>query len=224
MKALIISFFALLVHITSFAQQQDIKITVTEDKKKIEGYEMKGASGKVQFDFATTEAALIKELKKYGKLEKTRPPYVVINAKLPSFSSDLIDVYAVLTSETGGTSIWIGAKQPAKNVKEFVYEFCLNMYKTDLQNQITEAETVILNKNKEYQKKITEGESLQADIEDNKKEKLRLEQSLQQNGLQKITLEKAIEQNKTDKSAVLLEVEKAKKVVEAKKVKLSQLK
>ncbi len=222
MKIINLFIVSMLLHVSGIAQE--VKITVTEGKRKIEGYDMKGASAKVLFDFTTTESALLKELKKYGKVEKNRPPYVVIGASIPSFSSDLIDVYAELTSETGATSIWIGTKQNAKNVKEFVYNFCLDMYKKDLETQISEAESVILNTNKEYQRKITGGEKLQADLEDNKKEKLKLEQSLQQNGIEKIELEKAIEQNKLDKAALLTEVEKVKKVVEAKKLKLSQLK
>jgi len=219
MKKFVMSFMLFLMSFPIFSQQ----VSVSEETKKADGTDYKGYASKVVFDLPKVEEAWAKEMKKYGKLERGKDFWVLRNGNIPSVSSQIIVVYSKVTAGNDGTTIWVGTAEANEGLKGLLYSFSINMYKNDLMEQLQEAETVLLNTNKGYEKKISEGDNLQKKIAGNKADKLKLEQSLQQNAIDLKQYEADVEKNKLEKQAALDEMEKIKKIIEQKKENLKMV-
>ena len=133
-------------------------------------------------------------------------------------------VFATTTEKIRVQPRWIGIKPadwPEEDVKKImkelektIYGFGVKFNQDKIQVQIDESVRASLAVEKQQQKLVNQNKEMNVKLEDNKREKIQLEESLENNKLEYETLLKKIEKNKHDQDSVSLAGEQIKKVTE----------
>ena len=161
-----------------------------------------------------------KELKSLGKVSSEKGTYVIEAANFPAASGGTCRILSQVSSTGKGTRVWISintgdgkVKSGSKGyngTKSFLEDFAKNMYRTDIERQIAEAQKAVSIAQKEEKKLVSNGEELSED--------------LQKNADEKIKLDEAIKQNQLDQEQAVKNTAQMEKALEIVKSKLSQVK
>lgn len=231
MKKIILLALILLQH--NFIQAQKIKIE--ESSEDISGVSRAGLYTLVELDFKMIEKAWERKLKDFGKVSSSKGSYTVAADNIPSLTSKPSIIYSKLQSTSSGTKVWwaidMGNSYAAsasdhgafKSAEKILHDFAAECYRSDINEQIKEAEKAFSSSTKNQEKEARHGEQLVRNVEKNKQEKLRLDEALKQNGLDLDQLHRDIESNKNSQTAAAAEVEKMKKAVEIVREKLNNI-
>ncbi|MBX9853855.1 MAG: hypothetical protein K2X86_19095 [Cytophagaceae bacterium] len=224
--------FLILLFVINLADAQ--KVTVSESTEVIEKISRQGMSTVIALDNKKIEKAWEKQLKSYGKVDYSKGVYTVAVANIPSVSSSPCVITSVVKNTGKGTMVWwaidMGKQHVSKNTssaysaaEKILYEFAIQAYRDDKNEQIEEAEKAVATAVKAQEKKVKEGQDIVKDVENNKQEKINLEQKLKENGEKLVQLQKDIEQNKKDQATAAENVEKVRKALELKKAELGAI-
>jgi len=112
----------------------------------------------------------------------------------------------------------------AENLKKFLYEFGVQIYRSDVGDQITQAEKVVDLSVKAQEKKVSEGNNLKNKLERSYKERKKLIQNLEDNTINTRKLKQDSIRNVAEQDQALEEIKKVREVLEQKKSKLNQIK
>jgi len=227
--------FTLLLFVASqFAVAQKVK--VNESTETIDKLERSGLFVVIDLDHKMIDKMWEKQLKSYGKTESSKGTYTLPVANVSAISSNPVKIVSKVEGSGKGTKIWwtidMGTSHVTKEsnpsaykaAEKILYEFALECYRADINNQIKDAEKALNTSVKNQEKKVKEGENLLRDIDKNKQEKINLEQKLKDNAAELERLKKDVEQNKLDQAAAASDVEKMKKALDVVKSKLDELK
>lgn len=230
MKKIIPLIFLILLSSLGISQT----VTVSESDQAIEKINRTGLSTTLELDRKFVEGVLKKELKEYGKVKKSGDFYMVEVAKVPSISASPIRLYGMVKSSgSKGTLLWVAfdagdafiTKSHGKYeaAKKIVHELGVRAYTTDINKDISAAESAVSKASKECDKMRKKGGSLESDMKRNKERKEQLEKDIVDNAEQKVQLEKDIEQNKKDQKTANEKMAKMEKALELQKQKLTNV-
>lgn len=212
------------------------KVKVSESTETIDKLDRSGLFVVIDLDQKTVDKMWEKQLKSYGKTESSKGTYTTPVANVSNISSSPVKIVSKVEGSGKGTKVWwtidMGTSHVTKesnssaykSAEKILYEFALECYRVDINNQIKDAEKALSSSVKNQERKIKDGENLVRDIDKNKQEKINLEQKLKDNASELEQLKKDVEQNKLDQTAAASEVEKMKKAVDVVKQKLDDLK
>ncbi len=110
-----------------------------------------------------------------------------------------------------------------ENVKKFLYEFAIQIYRNDVGDQIGQAEKVVDLSVKAQEKKVSEGKSLQHKLERSYKDRAKLLENLDENRFNTRKLKQDSVRNIAEQEQSLEEIKKVREVLEQKKSKLNQI-
>lgn len=218
-KFVLVIFPVLLI---SFAAAQSIK--VKKGSAEVKGVKMEGYEVTLEGTSSEIEASLQGFLKTVGKI---RIKDNVITIPEPSIkgTSYPTPVFALTRKEDEKNSTaWIGIsaadwsdddlKQVTKEIEKMTYEFGVKFNQDKIQVQIDESLRASTAVEKQQQKLVNQNKELNVKLEDNQREKVRLEQSLEVNKQEYESLLKKIEKNKHDQDSVMLAGEQIRKVTD----------
>jgi hypothetical protein len=211
--------------ISAYADAQTVK--VKKEKSTVKGESMEGYSVELQGTGAEVSSSFGKYLKTIGKVKQgdfftvTEPDINGLTYTQPLYG----------TSNENGKSAtaWLGVnaaslqKEDAakldKELEKLMKEFGIKFYRDKIQVQIDESTRATQAVEKQKQRLLNENKSLSAKLEDNKRDKIRLEKAIVDNKSEHETLLRRIEQNKKAQDSVAVAAEQIKKVVELHKEK-----
>lgn len=215
-------FFLLLlpVFVSAFAPAQTVK--VKKEKATVKGETMEGFS--VELDGALPEVnkSFLAYLKTAGKVRQLD----VITLNEPNLNGFAFSfpLYGVTTENGKTASAWLGyssaqwpeseAGKMVKELEKFMKEFGVRFYRDRIQVQIDESLRANQTVERQQQRLVNENKSLGMKLENNKREKIRLEKEIEENKLEHEALLKRIEQNKKSQDSVAVALEQVKKMVE----------
>ena len=176
-----------------------------------------------------------KKLKEFGgKSSNVKGGSEIEGASIPSVAKNPVKIITAVDKAKGGVEVWwaidMGTTYMEKGgsgwsaAEKILLEFGREAYREDINEQIAEAEKAYEKAQKSYEKEVKEGENLVKDVEDNGKEKIKLEEDLKENGEELIQLKKDQEQNKKDQESAKKEAEKMKQAIDAVRAKLDGVK
>lgn len=207
-------------------------INVQKGSAQVKGEKLDGFEVTLEGTTAEVTASLNSYLKKIGK---TRLKDDVITILEPAIDGTryTIPVLATTKGNDKNSTAWIGVKTsdwPEEDVKKVMKELEKTMYgfgvkfKQDkIQVQVDESVRASLAVEKQQQKLLNQNKELNVKLEDNKREKIQLEESLENNRLEYEDLLKKIEQNKHNQDSISLAGEQIRKVTEMHKEKLKKV-
>lgn len=231
MTKLFVFLFAALFSISSYAQ----KIKVSETTEEVERITRTGLSTTIELDAKSIEKAWQKQLKNYGKTDNTKGVITVPVANVSAISSSPCRIVSMVKSSGKGATIWwaidmgdahvtsSGNSSAYKAAERVLHDFASQCYRDDINEQIKDAEKALNTSVKNHDKEVREGGNLIKDVENNKQDKINLEQKLKENAAELEQLQKDIAKNKTDQAAALQDIEKMKKAVEVVRDKLNHI-
>lgn len=210
-------------------------IKVYEKEEKIEKMQRKGFAVLILLEETFVEKAWSKKVKEFGKVSSTGNEYIVHEAVLPSFSASPLKLYSKVTEKSKqGTEVWLGidlgtefvtAKHAkADDMEKILYQFAVETYQADINQQIEEAEKTLTKTTKEYERTVGAELKVRNKMQKNKEEKKDLFDKLKQNKMDSVQLVKDLEMNKLAQKQDSLDVAKMKKAVEVVKAKLANIK
>ena len=126
---------------------------------------------------------------------------------------DLGDAY--VTSE--------GDKSKYKEAEKILHDFGVAVYLADINEQIKEAEKVLMSSVRDQERMIAKGESIRGNVIDNRQDKVKWEKKLEDNANQYKQLKIDSTQNVQNQAATAETVEKMKRAVEAVRSKISKV-
>jgi hypothetical protein len=209
-------------------------IDVVSKELEVEKIKRAGLAVNIELDEKFVKEVWKKQIKDYGKSDSKGNLIWIDVANIPAISNTPVKLYSSTISSSKGTTLWIAIDMGDKYVveggqgydaaKKFLRDFAVSCYKSDLEEQVKEAQKALESSQKKEEKVLKDGENLTSDLQNNGQEKIKLEQDLKDNAAEKIQLEKDIEQNKKDQTAAKEEVAKMKKALELKQAEVSQVK
>ena len=212
-----------MISATSHAQ----KVTVAKDTERVKGSNINGYATELTGTIEEVSASYSKYLKTFGKIKSSGSQMQLSEAEI-SFTKYSAPLYATTRSKGEKISVWLGlnptewptpeqAEQAMKDLEKVVYDFGVKFYRDKVQVDIDESTRAQLTAEKQTLRLQNESKNLNAKLEFNQKEKLRLEKALAENKLEYENLIAGIGRNKKDQDSVVLATEQIKKMVEAHK-------
>ena len=189
---LLLSLITFAAWIPAFSQTS---VTVTGQMRFVNEDECDGYVAFVNLPFKDVNAYLKKRLNSYGKNEGKKGTLVYRNAKVVGMH-ELVTVYAQTDKGKKGVSeVWLGIltddNQSHQEAEKMLYDIVIYMYQSEADKKVDAAQ-------KDYDKAIATGISLNTKLVDNKNEKLKLEADLDKNSHDHLKLLQHLEHNKTD--------------------------
>jgi hypothetical protein len=207
-------------------------VTVKKENARIKNDYADGFQIDLAATYEEVEDALAKEIKTLGK-SKENENYRVVSEPIVKGISYTQPVFA-MTKQVGNiVSAWIGIKKDDWKEKEgdevnreleiMIHNFGVNFYRERIQKQIDESIRAQQAVDKQQQKLLNQNKDLNTKVENNKKEKIRLEQLLVDNKLEMESLIKRLEKNKKDQDSIAVASDQIKKMVEVHREKQRQV-
>lgn len=212
---------------------QSIQVNSTE--KNIANAKRKVLSTTIELEKKVVERAWGKRLKEYGKLENNKGYYAMNAVTIPPIVNAPVTLYtSVEESGEKGTAIFLfidtgtevlspGSKN-YEAARNFLYDFVLELYRDDMNMQISESDKAVTGAVKVHDKLVDQGDKIVNNIQKNRAEKVRLEKALIDNELdfQKLTADST--KNRLDQATAEQEINRLRNISEEKKNKLGQIK
>jgi hypothetical protein len=208
-------------------------VSVASKKNKIQSESQDGYSSIIKGDQSKITAAWYRKLRLLGRLREEGNYIVVRAADIDEQKYPVLPVYSIINSSEKETEIWLYAEVANietdtaqvidEKMKELLYSFSLEYYRSIVQNEISEAERAIEFTSKKYQKLLQEEIELRKDSAVNVSEKARLEGLLEKNTLEHKVINQKITDTKAYQDSTLIDMEHMKKALELKKVKFKSI-
>lgn len=226
----IVTTLTLMLFISLLAHAQSGK--VKRETARIKGENTEGYGTDLEGSSEEVSASLLKYLKSIGKVKQS-DGVIMLTESLSVGSNTKNPVYAVVKEKGSGAQAWIGilpneweadqGNKLDKELEKMLHEFGVKYQKERVQLEIEASTQALTAVEKQQQRLVTENKNLNTKLENNKKEKLRLEKSLEDNKLDYETLLKNIDKNKHAQDSVALAGEQIKKVIEQQKEKQGRI-
>jgi len=219
--------------ITTISSAQ--KIRILESTEQVGEVSRSGLYTLIDLDAKYIEKAWERHLKNYGRMETSKGIYSIPAANIRDVSSSTCNIFSTVQSTSKGAKVWwaidmgnsyassASNNRAYKAAEKILYDFALAAYKTDVNEQINDAEKALGAAVRNREKQQKHGEHLKKSVERNKEEKIELEKKLQTNKDNLVQLEKDIEKNIEEQKAAAKDEEEMKKAVELVKEKLKEL-
>ncbi len=232
MKKLFLGFCVL----TLFSFQGSLPIIkVYEKEEKLEKLQRKGFAVLILLEEPFVDKAWSKKLKEFGKVDSRQNEYIVTEAVVPNISGQPVRIYSKVTEKAKqGVEVWmaidlgtefITKKHPkADQLEQILYQFAVDIYRSDYLIQVEEAEKVLAKSTREYERTVSAELKIRNKIQRNKDDKKELLEKLKETKMDSIQLVKDLEMNKLEQKQDSLETIKMKKAVESVKTKMAQIK
>jgi hypothetical protein len=207
------------------------QINVEEATGTIRERIVKGHSVCIELDVKTVESGLSRFVRSLGKFDKAeRNAWQSENLMVPALASDAVDFFAKMTVSPRCIQVFMGALRSGtkdaiqgdagENLRKMLYDFSLELYRSDIRRQITEAERVVNLAVKAHDKRSREGDDLKDRLKRNRREKIRLLEEIDQNARNLQLLLGDSVRNAAEKETALEEIQKVRKIAEERKQKL----
>jgi hypothetical protein len=223
MKKFTVLFTMLCFALSTLAQTVKVK----KDEARIKGENLSGYAVALDGKSEEVTNSLIKYFKSLGKARQN-DGFITLTESTINGTAYKSPVYGVIKENGSTTTAWIGIKKEewggsadniSQEIEKLAYEFGVKFYRDKIQVQIDESLRAFQAVEKQQQRLITQQRDLNMRLEDNKREKIQLEQSIENNKLQYEILLLKIENNKKAQDSMVVVNEQVKKVVEANKEK-----
>ncbi len=180
-------------------------------------------------------------LKNFGKIQLSDGVLFVEQAIIEGISASVtsssdVTCYSRITLKEEGTEIWWAIQMgdqflgPSNKETKFqraeklLHQFGVDVYVNEINEDIGEADRVIENAAKEYDRLLRLSTNLDKRLEKNRYDKIRLEEKLVENINDSTQIVLQMQQNTIDQENALLEIEKLKQARESIRAKLKEVK
>ncbi|MGV3538763.1 MAG: DNA repair ATPase [Rufibacter sp.] len=229
---------------TAWAQRS----VVDEAEVEINGITRKGQRIMIQLDSKLVEKAWASYLREKSggtvkgpsilptpKAQATKGIYTVEKAKIDTITSNPMRIMSKVEGTEQGTMVWwaldlgnayLSKKETQKEWERgeaMLQQFARNVYKQDVQNQISDAEKVLLNSQSEADRVVRQAQEIQDRIAKNQLKKQELEAALVANAQELEQLNRDVETNLKQQEAAKKEVENMRQAVEIVKAKMDKI-
>jgi hypothetical protein len=211
------------------------KVSVLEGEEKIDEMKKKGLYTILELDEDLVKSMWSKKLKEYGSLKSKSNTYIVEQASIGAISAGFIKILSKTEVTTKGVKVFYsldmgdsyitadGDNGKYKEAEKILHDFGVSVYLADINNQIKDAEKVLMMSVRDQEKMISKGESIRSNILDNRQEKTKLEKRLEDNSNQYKQLKVDSTQNVQNQAAAAETVEKMKRAVEVVRNKINKV-
>lgn len=217
-------FIIVLASMPLFGQSVKVKKEVAKiSNENIEGYAIE-----LEAMIKDVDPSFTKYLKTLGKV-KPNGDYIMLTESTLNGKFYGLPIYGLTKDKGKLTQAWLGIKsnewsavdgvEISKQLETMIYNFGIKFYKDKIQEQIDESARALQAVEKQQQRLLNQNNDLNARLEENKRDKIRLEKSLLDNGVEHENLLKRIDKNKKDQDSVALANEQIKKIIELQKEK-----
>jgi hypothetical protein len=205
------------------------KVNVAKDSHRIKGDNIDGYATELNGTPEEVTTSYTKYLKTFGKV-KTADRVMQISDVTIDQKKYTSPLYATVKTipiaiGTSKTSVWVGAhpsewadtaqyKKVKSELEKLIYNFGVKFYRDKVQVDIDEASRAQGAAEKQTARLQMEGKSLNARLEFNQKEKLRLEKAIVDNKLEYETLLQNIANNKKGQDSLSIATDQIKKMVD----------
>jgi len=217
---------AITLCISLCAVAQSIK--VKKETSRIKGETTEGYGVELDGTVEEVTASMLKYFKSIGKV-KQADGVIMLTESLSVGSNTKYPVYGVVKEKGTTAEAWIGIlpkEWPAdqgskldKELEKMLHELGVKHYKDKIQVDIDKSNDALVAVEKQQQKLVTENKNLNLKLENNKKEKLRLDKALEENALDNENILKSIDRNKFKQDSIAVAGTQIKKVLEQQKEK-----
>ncbi|RNI32963.1 DNA repair ATPase [Rufibacter immobilis] len=162
--------------------------------------------------------------------------YTVESGKMDTISSKPLRIVSKVEAAQGGTMVWwsldmgnayVSKKETAQEwarAEALLQQFARSMYLQDIQQQVADAEKVVVNSQLEEDRVVRQANEIQTRIAKNHQRKLELEAALVANAQELEQLNKEVETNLKQQEAARLQVQNMRRAVELVKAKADKVK
>jgi hypothetical protein len=228
----VLHFFLFLVSLSTFTTSFAQTVVVKKEQTRLKNEYADGFEAELQGTSEELETALTKLMKSFGK-SKTSDNFIVVSEPLIQERKYTAAVYGVNKQLGNILSVWIGFRSDDfskedveilnRDLEKLLHDFGVNFYREKIQKQIDESMRAAQAVEKQQQRLQNQNRTLNTRLEDNKREKVQLENSLVKNKNEFETLTKNLEKNKKDQDSVTVAGEQIKKVIEMHREKQSKV-
>ena len=219
-------FFALplvvLLLISGSVLAQSVK--VTKQSERVKGSSTDGYGVELNGTLEEVTASFTKYLKSFSKTKAVSNVIQVNEAQLAS-AKYMSPFYATTRNASDKTLAWIGlvvtewptedeAKKGMSELEKVVYDFGVKFYRDKIQADVDEALLAQQTAEKQQQKLLYDNKTLNTKLENNQKEKIRLEKALIDNKAENENLIIGIDRNKKAQDSVAVALDQIRKMVE----------
>lgn len=231
MRNYLLAILATAYSVYGFAQ----KIEVKDVKMEVAGVYYSGMAVDVELEQKLVEGLWSKKLKEICKIKHTKGNYLAEKQPISIINYDSAAIYSRLTVIGASTRVFvyfdfdndIKAKQRADDslkVRTWLRDFAVLAYRTDMDNQIEEADKAMNDAVRNYDKLLSAKANNQKRLEKNAAEKIKLEQQLKENAAEKIELEQKIKEQGLELEQKVQDISSLRKIAEEKRAKLTEIK
>ncbi len=211
--------FLLVLSLMPFAVSAQ-SVEVKKETSRIEGENATGYQVSIAAPEEEVKSSLTKYLKLTGKT-KVSGDYVTISEPLIGGKKYTTTLYSSAKQAGATTSAWIGVRAEGgeessldSDLRKLVYDFGVAFYREKIQVQIDESIRALQAVEKQQVRLVNQNKDLINKIENNKREKIELEQSLIKNKVELEDLTKKLQGNIKARDSVAVATEQIRKVVE----------
>ena len=231
MKKIWLIFICFLIGGACFSQ----KVTISESEEQVDGMKKKGLFTILELDEDVVRSAWNKKLKEYGGVRNKSGIYMMDQATMASISSTFVKVISKVEPTMKGTKVWYaldlgdayvssnGDHGKFREAERILKDFGVSVYLMDINEQIRQAEKVLMSSVRDQERMISKGDNIRSNIVGNRQEKVKLEKRLADNVVEYKQLQSDSTINIQNQAATTETVEKMKKAVEAVRSKISKV-
>src|SRR5688572_1196137 len=236
MKPFFLAAIFFLFTLSGFTQ----KTYVEEAEQTINGVPRKGQRIAIQLDHKVVDKAWQTYLRdRVGKvtgkniLQSSKGIYTIEQGKIESIANNPLRIVSKVDATETGTIVWwsldMGSAyvnkestpQQYEAAETILREFARQLYREDIARQVTEAEKVLANTQREETRVIKTADEIKRNIDKNKQRRIELEAELAQNDQQLTQLNLDVENNIKQQATAKQIVENMRQAVEVVKNKVN---
>jgi hypothetical protein len=199
-------------------------VTVSKQDERVKGNSTDGYAVELSGTLEEVTTAFTKYLKTFSKTKAVSNVTQVSEAQF-SATKYMSPFYATTRNASDKALAWIGlnpsewpsedeAKKGMDELEKVMYNFGVKFYRDKIQADVDEALLAQQTTEKQQQKLLNDNKTLNTKLENNQKEKIRLEKALVDNKVENENLILGLERNKKAQDSVAVALEQIRKMVE----------
>jgi hypothetical protein len=199
-------------------------VTVSKQAERVKGNSTEGYAVELNGTLDEVTTAFTKYLKTFSKT-KIVSNVTQVNEAQFSATKYLSPFYAITRNASDKALAWIGlnpaewpsedeAKKGMGELEKVMYNFGVKFYRDKIQGDVDEALLAQQTAEKQQQKLLYDNKTLNTKLENNQKEKIRLEKALIDNKAENENLILGIDRNKKAQDSVAVALDQIRKMVE----------